>query len=68
MNELVQSEISALLDCSNTKTHFMLKDAMALLIAALTENKANQFLEQDPDLIVGMGKLQVRSGSEDDSN
>lgn len=66
MNELVQSEISALLDCSNTKTHFMLKDAMVLLIQALTDANANQFLEQEPDLIVDIGKIQFPTGSNDD--
>jgi hypothetical protein len=68
MNELVQSEISELLDCSNTKTHFMLKDAMVLLIQALKDNNANQYLEQDPDQIVTMGKIQIRSGPDEDSN
>jgi hypothetical protein len=49
MPELVQSEIAQLLGWSNTKTHFMLKQAMAELIEALTNNKADQLLGKDPD-------------------
>src|SRR5690606_32303210 len=41
MPELVQSEIAQLLGWSNTKTHFMLKQAMTELIAAMKAFQAN---------------------------
>lgn len=44
MPELAQSEIANLLGWSNTKTHFMLKQAMAELIEAFNKYKANQLL------------------------
>lgn len=49
MPELVQSEIAALLGWSNTKTHFMLKQAMVELIDALKKRKANELLSTGPE-------------------
>lgn len=49
MPELVQSEIAQLLGWSNTKTHFMLKQAMVELVEALTKYKANQLISSGPD-------------------
>lgn len=51
MPELVQSEIAQLLGWSNTKTHFMLKQAMTELIEALTANNANQLLGKDAEQV-----------------
>jgi hypothetical protein len=47
MPELVQSEIAALLGWSNTKTHFMLKEATKELAEALTTYNASQLINQD---------------------
>lgn len=47
MPEMVQSEIAQLLGWSNTKTHFMLKQAMTELIEALHKHQANQLLGKD---------------------
>ncbi len=52
MLELSQSEIAQLMGWSNTKTHFMLKDAMVELVDALNQNKAKELLSQDPEQIV----------------
>ena len=50
MKELVQSELAALFGWSNTKTHFMLKQAMAELTEALRIHGASELLnELDPD-------------------
>ena len=49
MPELVQSEIAQLLGWSNTKTHFMLKQAMQELIDALHKHQANQLISNDTD-------------------
>lgn len=49
MPELVQAEIAQLLGWSNTKTHFMLKQAMTDLIEALKKFNANQLLNSDPE-------------------
>lgn len=49
MPELVQSEIAQLLGWSNTKTHFMLKQATAELIEAFNKYKANQLLASNPE-------------------
>jgi hypothetical protein len=50
MPELVQSEIAQLLGWSNTKTHFMLKQAMSEFIEALHRFKANQLISSSgPD-------------------
>lgn len=46
MPELVQSEIAALLGWSNTKTHFMLKEATKELAEALTAFNASQLINQ----------------------
>lgn len=48
MPELAQSDIAALMDWSNTKTHFMLKQAMEELTDALTRNRARELLSKDP--------------------
>ncbi|SRR6266481_1730349 len=53
MCELVQSQIASLMGWSNTKTHFMLKQATIDLIAALKANNANQLLGQDSEASVG---------------
>lgn len=49
MSELVQSEIAQLLGWSNTKTHFMLKEATIELVEALQKFKANQLLSPNID-------------------
>lgn len=46
MPELVQSEIAKLLGWSNTKTHFMLKQAMLELTEALKTNNASELLKK----------------------
>jgi hypothetical protein len=45
MKELVQSELAALFGWSNTKTHFMLKQAMLELTDALKANGASELLQ-----------------------
>lgn len=45
MKELVQAELAALFGWSNTKTHFMLKQAMVELTQALKEFGALELLE-----------------------
>lgn len=70
MPELVQSEIAQLLGWSNTKTHFMLKQAMAELIEALNSHRGKQLLSSDPDQIVDIGSFSidpVSSYTSDDS-
>lgn len=69
MPELVQSEIAQLLGWSNTKTHFMLKQAMAELIEALTKHRANQLISKDPDQIVDFHSFNIDpvSHSSDDT-
>lgn len=59
MPELVQSEIAQLLGWSNTKTHFMLKQAMAELIEALTTNNASQLIGKDADQIVDIRSFDI---------
>lgn len=52
MNELVQSEVAHLLGWSNTKTHFMLKQAMEELVAALQAHQANQLITNEDDQLI----------------
>lgn len=52
MPEHVQSEIANLLGWSNTKTHFMLKQAMVELVDALHKYNANQLLSSDSGINV----------------
>lgn len=59
MPELVQSEIAHLLNWSNTKTHFMLKQAMVELVEALHKFKANQLLSNDSVPFVDMGMMDI---------
>jgi hypothetical protein len=59
MKELVQTEIAQLLGWSNTKTHFMLKQAMAELIEALQKFRANQLLTSDPDHIIDINSFSI---------
>lgn len=47
MPELVQSEIAELMGWSNTKTHFMLKTAMAELVEALKANDAKELISNE---------------------
>lgn len=47
MPEHVQSEIAQLFNWSNTKTHFMLKQAVTELIEALNKYRAKQLLSGD---------------------
>lgn len=70
MPELVQSEIAALLGWSNTKTHFMLKQAMSELIEALTKYRANQLISQDPDQVIDFNSFNIDpiSGYTSDEN
>lgn len=58
MPELVQSEIAQLLGWSNTKTHFMLKQAMAEFIEALHRFKANQLISSSgPDNSIELSSI-----------
>lgn len=59
MPELVQSEIAQLLGWSNTKTHFMLKQAMAELVEALTSHHAQQLLGRDADSHISLDDLDI---------
>jgi hypothetical protein len=59
MPELVQSEIAQLLGWSNTKTHFMLKEAMKELVEALHKFKANQLLNGDPNHFGDMTSFEI---------
>lgn len=59
MPELTQADIAQLLGWSNTKTHFMLKQAMIELIEALTQSKANQLISKDPDQIVDINTFAI---------
>lgn len=59
MPELVQSEIAQLLGWSNTKTHFMLKQAMSELVEALTKYRANQLISQDSDQIIDFNSFDI---------
>lgn len=63
MHELVQSEIAQLLGWSNTKTHFMLKQAMTELIEALYKNRANQLISQDPDQVIDFNSFEIEAAS-----
>lgn len=65
MSELVQSEIAALLGCSNTKTHFMLKQAMVELIDALHQADARQLLTEDSDTALDIPHSDPTTHSED---
>lgn len=68
MPELVQSEIAQLLGWSNTKTHFMLKQAMAELVEALQKYRANQLISagSDPHVEINtIGMDPVTNYSED---
>lgn len=49
MKELVQSELAQLFGYSNTKTHFVLKQAIEELKAALVSNGALEFLDYPSD-------------------
>lgn len=70
MPELVQSEIAQLLGWSNTKTHFMLKQAVAELVEALKANHAKQLLDSDPDQIVevSMYDFEINPPSSEDGD
>lgn len=59
MPELVQSEMAALLGWSNTKTHFMLKQAMVELVEALTKNQANQLIPNDPNQVLDLNTFGI---------
>lgn len=63
MPELVQSEIANLLGWSNTKTHFMLKQAMAELVEALHKHQANQLIKKDSDQIVEFRSFDLDPGT-----
>ena len=67
MPELVQSEIAKLLGWSNTKTHFMLKQAMVDLEKALKENQANQLTGKDYEQTVDVPDFEITTkyGSSD---
>ena len=49
MKELVQSELAELFGYSNTKTHFVLKQAIEELKSALMFNGANELLDGSSD-------------------
>ncbi len=49
MKELVQSELAELFGYSNTKTHFVLKQAVDELKVALLANGANELLDGSPE-------------------
>ncbi len=54
MKEHVQSEIAQLMNWSNTKTHFMLKQATEELIAALKAANAQQLINNEEDSILSI--------------
>lgn len=54
MNEHVQSEIAQLMNWSNTKTHFMLKQATEELIVALKTANAQQLINNEDDLVLDL--------------
>lgn len=58
MKELVQTELATLFGWSNTKTHFMLKQAVADLTEALKSQGAAQLLE-DMDLEEGESQISL---------
>lgn len=68
MKELVQSELAALFGWSNTKTHFMLKQAMIELTDALKTYGAADLLQDldsdQADAFINVDDL-IESGSED---
>lgn len=68
MPELVQSEIADLMGWSNTKTHFMLKQATLELVTALKAHKANQLLNQDHEVSIesNYNLEPIRPGSDED--
>ncbi len=68
MPELVQSEIADLMGWSNTKTHFMLKTAMAELIEALKTAQAQELLSQNYEEQVGLPEIDPVPVGQDDSN
>lgn len=68
MSELVQSEIAELMGWSNTKTHFMLKTAMAELIEALKAHHAKELLSKDYEELVGLPNIDPIFINSDDSN
>lgn len=59
MPELVQSEIAQLLGWSNTKTHFMLKQAIAEFVEAVKKYRADQLLATDPDQTVDVNSFSI---------
>lgn len=65
MPELVQSEIAELMGWSNTKTHFMLKQAMAELIEALKANHANELLSENYEERVEIPSFEIPTGTGD---
>lgn len=64
MSELVQAEIAELMGWSNTKTHFILKEAMVELVDALNKHKAKDLLFQDHDQMVILPDIEVKSGED----
>ena len=71
MPELAQAEMANLLGCSNTKVHFMLKQAMEELVEALKIHQANQFISQDSEethdlLTHGLNVVPSRSSEDDE--
>lgn len=67
MSELVQAEIAELMGWSNTKTHFMLKQAMTELIDTLKANRANELLHNDHYQIVDLPNIELAATEESDS-
>lgn len=59
MQELVQTEISQLMNWSNTKTHFMLKQAMIELVEALKKYQADRLLDPNPEFIVELSTFNI---------
>lgn len=66
MPELVQAQIADLMGWSNTKTHFALKEAMVELIATLKSHKANELLEEDPELSFDLPSITMAPTSSED--
>lgn len=67
MSELVQSEIASLLGWSNTKTHFMLKQAMTELIEAFNTHKAGQLVVSDPEQILDFPDFEIANNYKGES-
>ncbi len=68
MPELVQSEIAHLLGWSNTKTHFMLKQAMVELVDALKLHNAKDLIVKTDDPSIDILSFDIQPVPSKDSD